>query len=45
MNGEKIQYNEDGKLHVPDRPIIPYIEGMEWDRISGGPPYESLMPP
>jgi len=26
MTGEKIQYR-DGKLHVPDQPIIPYIEG------------------
>ena len=24
---EKIQYNKDGKLNVPDQPIIPYIEG------------------
>ncbi len=27
MNGERIHYTEDGKLVVPDRPIIPYIEG------------------
>ena len=27
MIGEKIRYNSDGKLDVPDRPIIPYIEG------------------
>jgi len=27
MTGEKIQYSKDGKLNVPDRPIIPYIEG------------------
>ncbi|MGZ3536016.1 MAG: isocitrate/isopropylmalate family dehydrogenase, partial [Thermodesulfobacteriota bacterium] len=27
MTGEKIQYDKDGKLHVPDQPIIPYIEG------------------
>lgn len=27
MVGEKIQYNKDGKLNVPDQPIIPYIEG------------------
>jgi isocitrate dehydrogenase len=27
MDGEKIQYNKDGKLNVPDQPIIPYIEG------------------
>ena len=27
MAGEKIQYNRDGKLNVPDQPIIPYIEG------------------
>jgi isocitrate dehydrogenase len=27
MDGEKIQYNKDGKLNVPDEPIIPYIEG------------------
>ena len=26
-NGEKIQVGEDGSLHVPDHPIIPYIEG------------------
>jgi isocitrate dehydrogenase len=25
--GEKIRYNQDGKLDVPDQPIIPYIEG------------------
>ncbi|MGZ3589408.1 MAG: isocitrate dehydrogenase (NADP(+)), partial [Thermodesulfobacteriota bacterium] len=25
--GEKIQYDKDGKLHVPDQPIIPFIEG------------------
>ncbi|MGZ3557494.1 MAG: isocitrate dehydrogenase (NADP(+)) [Thermodesulfobacteriota bacterium] len=27
MTGEKIQYDKDGKLHVPDQPIIPFIEG------------------
>jgi len=27
MTGEKIQYGKDGKLNVPDQPIIPYIEG------------------
>ena len=27
MDGEKIQYTPDGKLNVPDHPIIPYIEG------------------
>jgi isocitrate dehydrogenase len=27
MTGKKIQYTSDGKLNVPDRPIIPYIEG------------------
>ena len=27
MTGEKIQFNPDGKLSVPDQPIIPYIEG------------------
>ncbi len=27
MDGEKIQYSKDGKLIVPDEPIIPYIEG------------------
>ena len=27
MAGEKIEYNSDGKLVVPDQPIIPYIEG------------------
>jgi isocitrate dehydrogenase len=27
MTGEKIQYGKDGKLNVPDHPIIPYIEG------------------
>jgi isocitrate dehydrogenase len=27
MDGEKIQYNNDGILNVPDQPIIPYIEG------------------
>jgi isocitrate dehydrogenase len=27
MDGEKIQYIPDGKLNVPDHPIIPYIEG------------------
>jgi len=27
MDGEKIQYNKDGKLNIPDQPIIPYIEG------------------
>ncbi|MBW2539382.1 MAG: NADP-dependent isocitrate dehydrogenase, partial [Deltaproteobacteria bacterium] len=26
-NGEKIIRNEDGTLHVPDFPIIPFIEG------------------
>ena len=26
-SGEKIQVGEDGSLRVPDRPIIPYIEG------------------
>jgi isocitrate dehydrogenase len=27
MTGEKIQYSTDGRLEVPDQPIIPYIEG------------------
>lgn len=27
MAGEKIQYTADGKMVVPDQPIIPYIEG------------------
>jgi len=27
MTGEKIQYTADGKLNVPDQPVIPYIEG------------------
>lgn len=27
MTGEKIQYNNDGALIVPEVPIIPYIEG------------------
>jgi isocitrate dehydrogenase len=27
MDGEKIQYHQDGKLNVPDQPITPYIEG------------------
>jgi isocitrate dehydrogenase len=27
MDGGKIQYNQDGKLNVPDQPVIPYIEG------------------
>jgi len=27
VNGEKIQYPPDGKLIIPDHPIIPYIEG------------------
>ena len=27
MDGEKIQYDKNGKLIVPDQPIIPYIEG------------------
>jgi len=27
MDGKKIQYNKEGKLDVPDQPIIPYIEG------------------
>ena len=26
-NGEKITMGSDGKLHVPARPIIPFIEG------------------
>ena len=26
-NGSVITMDEDGKLHVPDNPIIPYIEG------------------
>ncbi len=27
MDGKKIQYTADGKLNVPDQPVIPYIEG------------------
>jgi isocitrate dehydrogenase len=27
MAGEKIQYTSDGRLIVPDQPIVPYIEG------------------
>jgi isocitrate dehydrogenase len=27
MTGGKIRYDKDGKLNVPDEPIIPYIEG------------------
>jgi isocitrate dehydrogenase len=27
MTGEKISYSSDGTLHVPDHPLIPYIEG------------------
>ncbi len=27
VNGEKITVNADFSLNVPDRPIIPYIEG------------------
>jgi len=27
MAGEKIEYTPDGKLVVPDEPVIPYIEG------------------
>src|SRR4030043_621680 len=27
MTVQKIYYNTDGKLHVPEGPIIPYIEG------------------
>ncbi len=27
MDGERIQYHKEGKFYVPDRPIIPYIEG------------------
>jgi isocitrate dehydrogenase len=27
MDGEMIQYASDGKLKVPDQPILPYIEG------------------
>src|SRR4030065_2762655 len=27
MDAEKIQYGKDGKLNVPDQPILPYIEG------------------
>ncbi len=27
MTGEKIEYNNDGRLEVPDQPVIPYIEG------------------
>jgi isocitrate dehydrogenase len=27
VTGEKIQYTTDGRLEVPDQPIIPYIEG------------------
>ncbi|MGH7863636.1 MAG: NADP-dependent isocitrate dehydrogenase, partial [Candidatus Binataceae bacterium] len=26
-NGEKITVSSDGKLRVPDRPILPFIEG------------------
>jgi len=26
-NGEKISFNQEGTLNVPDTPIIPYIEG------------------
>jgi len=36
MAGEKIQYTSDGKLVVPDQPIIPYIEGMGWGRYLEG---------
>ena len=25
--GEKISYSPDGNLNVPDRPVIPFIEG------------------
>jgi len=27
MDGEKIRHNKEGKLDVPDQPIVPYIEG------------------
>ncbi len=27
MTGEKIQFNSEGKINVPDQPVIPYIEG------------------
>ncbi|RPJ04364.1 MAG: NADP-dependent isocitrate dehydrogenase, partial [Deltaproteobacteria bacterium] len=27
MAGEKIEYGPDGRLVVPDEPVIPYIEG------------------
>ncbi len=27
MAEERIQYDKDGRLHVPDQPVIPYIEG------------------
>ena len=27
MPGEKVRYSDDGKIMVPDQPIIPYIEG------------------
>jgi len=27
MDGEKIIYDKDGRINVPDQPIIPYIEG------------------
>jgi isocitrate dehydrogenase len=27
MSGGKIRYNQDGKIVVPDQPILPYIEG------------------
>ena len=27
MSGEKIQFSDNGKINVPDQPIIPYIEG------------------
>ena len=27
MTGEKIQYTAEGKLNIPDQPVIPYIEG------------------
>jgi isocitrate dehydrogenase len=27
MRGEKVEYREDGKILVPNQPIIPYIEG------------------
>jgi len=26
-NGDRIQVNQDGSLHVPDHPVIPFIEG------------------